>query len=211
MRNGKMLKRYLLKLIGQLYLIGRQEANNLSQAEKNSILKYSATFDQSTFIDIDAEITNSTGDNSKILVGKNTIVRGHLQVFKHGGNVSIGEFCFIGLGTKIWSAKSISIGNRVLISHNVNIHDNNSHPLNSKERHLDFAHILRYGLRDENDLNEKEVIIRDDVWIGYNSTILKGVTIGKGAIIGAGTLVDKDIPDYAIVVGNPARIIKYST
>jgi len=56
---------------------------------------------------------------------------------------------------------------------------------------------------------EKKCIIGNDVWIGTNSTILRGVTIGNGAVIGANTVVTKDVPDYAIVVGNPARIIKY--
>lgn len=205
-----MLKRYIKRLIGHLYIIGRQEANYLYQTKKSKLLQYSATFDSSTFIDIDGEISNSTADKSKITIGKNCIIRGHLQVFKHGGNIKIGDYCFVGLGSKIWSAKNISIGNRVLISHNVNIHDNNSHPLSSAERHQDFVHILRKGLRDENNLNEKDVIIGDDVWIGFNSTILKGVTIGKGAIIGACTLVDQNVPDFAVVVGNPARIIRYS-
>ena len=57
--------------------------------------------------------------------------------------------------------------------------------------------------------NEKGIIIQDDVWVGANSTILDGVTIGKGSIIGANTLVSKSIPNNSIVVGNPARIIKY--
>lgn len=55
----------------------------------------------------------------------------------------------------------------------------------------------------------KESIIGNDVWIGCNSTILRGVTIGDGAVIGANSLVNKDVPPYAIVVGSPARILKY--
>lgn len=53
------------------------------------------------------------------------------------------------------------------------------------------------------------VIIGNDVWIGTNTTILSGVTIGDGAVIGMNSTVSKDVPPYAIVVGNPARIIKY--
>ncbi len=53
------------------------------------------------------------------------------------------------------------------------------------------------------------ILIGDDVWIGANVTILKGITIGNGAVIGAGSVVVKDVPEYAIVVGNPAKIIKY--
>ncbi len=56
---------------------------------------------------------------------------------------------------------------------------------------------------------EKECRIGNDVWIGCNSTILRGVTIGDGAVIGANSLVNKSIPPYAIAVGNPAKIIKY--
>ncbi|MFN5417574.1 MAG: CatB-related O-acetyltransferase [Flavobacteriia bacterium] len=56
---------------------------------------------------------------------------------------------------------------------------------------------------------EKECIIGNDVWIGCNSTILRGVTIGDGAVIGANSLVNTDIPPYSIAVGSPAKIIKF--
>jgi acetyltransferase-like isoleucine patch superfamily enzyme len=56
---------------------------------------------------------------------------------------------------------------------------------------------------------EKECVVGNDVWIGCNSTILRGVTIGDGAVIGANSLVTKNIPPYAIAVGSPAKIIKY--
>lgn len=55
----------------------------------------------------------------------------------------------------------------------------------------------------------KPVIIGDDVWIGANSIILPGISVGNGAVIGAGSVVTKDVPEDAIVVGNPAKIIKY--
>ena len=55
----------------------------------------------------------------------------------------------------------------------------------------------------------KKISVGNDVWISANVTILKGVKIGDGVVIGAGSVVVKDIPDYAIVVGNPAKIIKY--
>lgn len=57
--------------------------------------------------------------------------------------------------------------------------------------------------------NPRQIIIGHDVWIGYGVTILGGVKIGNGAVIGAGAVVAKDIPPYAIAVGNPARVIKY--
>ena len=56
---------------------------------------------------------------------------------------------------------------------------------------------------------KQDVVIGSDVWISANVTILKGVTIGNGAVIGAGAIVTKNIPEYAIAVGNPAKVIKY--
>lgn len=54
-----------------------------------------------------------------------------------------------------------------------------------------------------------DIVVKDDVWIGYRSVILSGITIGQGAIIAAGSVVTKDVPPYAIVGGNPAKVIKY--
>ncbi len=56
--------------------------------------------------------------------------------------------------------------------------------------------------------NERIVVIDDDVWIGMNVIILPGVHVGKGAIIGAGSVVRKDVPEYSVVIGNPAVVIK---
>ena len=57
--------------------------------------------------------------------------------------------------------------------------------------------------------NHYQIIIGNDVWIGVGATIMGGVKIGSGAIVGTNTMVTKDVPPYAIVVGNPMRIIRY--
>jgi maltose O-acetyltransferase len=72
------------------------------------------------------------------------------------------------------------------------------------------VHIFSKGLQEDVVLREAEVVIEDDVWIGFNSIILKGVRIGKGAIIGAGAIVTKDVPSYAIVVSDAAKVKKRS-
>ena len=61
----------------------------------------------------------------------------------------------------------------------------------------------------EKSYSKGKIIIEDDVWIGKGATILSGVTLGKGCIVGAKAVVAKDVPPYAIVVGNPSEIIKY--
>lgn len=58
-------------------------------------------------------------------------------------------------------------------------------------------------------VSKGDIVVEDDVWIGYRSTILSGVRIGQGAIVAAGSIVTKDVPPYAIVGGNPAKVIKY--
>ncbi|MDJ1482400.1 acyltransferase [Cytophagaceae bacterium YF14B1] len=157
-----------------------------------------------------ARINNFQNDKANIKIGNYTHIRAELQILANGGKISIGDFCYIGEGTRIWSANSISIGDRVLISHNVNIHDNNSHPLDASLRHEDFLDIL--GIKKNTihifNLNDEPIIIKNDAWIGYDSIILKGVTIGEGAIIAAGSVVTKDVPDFAVVAGNPAQIIR---
>jgi acetyltransferase-like isoleucine patch superfamily enzyme len=77
----------------------------------------------------------------------------------------------------------------------------------------EFTHLSTYPfkskMQNENEAVSKgDIIVKDDVWIGYRSIILSGVIIGQGAIIGAHSVVTKDVPPYAIVGGNPAKIIK---
>jgi acetyltransferase-like isoleucine patch superfamily enzyme len=158
-----------------------------------------------------SRIINAQNIRSRISIGSDSLIYGaELLVYAHGGEIEIGNYCFVGPNSRIWSAKKISIGNRVLISHNVNIHDNNSHPIEADERHKDFVRISKIGYPLSANYNEKEILIGDDVWIGFNSIIMKGVRIGNGAIIGAGAIITKDVPDFAVVIGSPQRIIKYN-
>jgi acetyltransferase-like isoleucine patch superfamily enzyme len=155
-----------------------------------------------------ARIRNASGNSANIRIGSHSIIRGELFVFAHGGEITIGEWSYVGDGSKIWSAKNIAIGGRVLISHNVNIFDSLTHPLSAAARHEQFRAIATSGHPPELDLGEKEVRIDDDALLGANSTILRGVVVGKGAIVGAGSVVTRDVPPHTIVAGNPARIIR---
>ena len=96
--------------------------------------------------------------------------------------------------------------------------DNDSHSLCSLERSNDVIN-WKKGIEENkigyykswDNVKHAPIIINDKAWIGFNSIILKGVSIGKGAVIGAGSVVTRDIPDFAVVGGNPAQIIKYTT
>lgn len=153
-------------------------------------------------------IRNAQESSAVIHIGQRTLVAGELLVFAHGGEVILGDWCYIGEGSRIWSAKRIKIGDRVLVSHNVNIFDSTTHPLNPRLRHIQFRSIVEVGHPKKLDLNEKEVCICDDAWIGAGATVLRGVRVGEGAIVAAGAVVTSDVPPYVIVGGNPARVIR---
>lgn len=155
-----------------------------------------------------ARIRNIRGDSKFIRIGAHSIVAGELLVFAHGGEIAIGEWCYIGEGARLWSSCSLYLGNRVLISHNVNIFDSLTHPLNAQQRHAHYRAIAQTGHPTAIDLDERPVTVGDDAWIGANACVLRGVTIGEGAIIAAGAVVTKDVPPYTIVAGNPARVIR---
>ncbi|OGI00442.1 MAG: hypothetical protein A2Y25_11870 [Candidatus Melainabacteria bacterium GWF2_37_15] len=172
-------------------------------------LKKRCICEKSSFILNSSCISNAQDNKEAIKIGAYSHILGHLFVYGHGGKISIGDYSYVGENSKIWSAKSIKIGNRVLISHNVNIFDNLTHPVDPYERHLHHKAIITKGFpKKMNNLSEKPVIIEDDAWICCMSIILRGVTIGKGAIVAAGTVVTKDVPPYTMVAGNPARIIR---
>jgi maltose O-acetyltransferase len=146
----------------------------------------------------EAKISNLSEDPDTITIGQNTHIRGQLLTYGHGGQITIGDWCYIGARSEIWSMASISIGDRVLIAHDVNIHDGTAHSRVSNERHRHFRHIIEQGHPTTVDqlpgVVSDAIVIEDDVWISFGVTILKGVTIGRGSIIAAGSMVTRDVP-----------------
>ena len=72
-----------------------------------------------------------------------------------------------------------------------------------------FPFGTKYGLKGNESIVKGPIIVEDDVWVGFRSTIMSGVTLGRGCIVAAGAVVTKDVPSYAIVGGVPAKVIKY--
>lgn len=109
-----------------------------------------------------------------------------------GKNIRIGSNVFTNSGCHFQDQGGITIGNGVLIGHNV------------------VLATINHDLKPENQRRNhySKIVIRDGVWIGSNSTILPGVTIGEWSVIAAGAVVTKDVPPYTIVGGVPARIIR---
>lgn len=155
-----------------------------------------------------ANVCNFQNHREQIKIGNNSHIRGEILVFGHGGAIEIGDFCYVGEGARIWSALNIRVGNRVLISHLVSIYDSTTHPLRADLRHAQYREILESGHPKVMDLGEKAVEISDDVWIGSHAIILRGVNLGRGCVVAAGSVVTKSVPDFTLVAGNPARIIR---
>jgi acetyltransferase-like isoleucine patch superfamily enzyme len=142
-----------------------------------------------------------------IQIGQNCVILGDLVLLGHGGRIVIGDWCFVGENSRLWSGAQIEVGDRVLISHDVNIFDNDTHPLDPAERHSQFVHIKTKGHPVDIELNDRPVRIGDDAWIGAKAIILKGVRVGRGAVVAAGAVVTADVPDYAVFAGVPAKMI----
>lgn len=157
----------------------------------------------------DARIVNFQQQPDQIFVGDHCVIRGELLVNQYGGSIRIGSYASVGESSRIWSSESIRIGDRVHISHNVNIMDGNTHSLDPEERNREYVEILEKGnIRQKGHIATAPVVIEDDVWISFNVTVLKGVTIGRGAVIAANSLVIKDVEPYTLTGGSPAKTIR---
>ena len=123
-------------------------------------------------------------------IGKNSVVNNQLTVVLPK-NVTIGSGVTVMNGALMMAAGGITIEDKVMIAANVQLISNNHDPY----------------VRDV--LTCKPILIKYGAWVGAGATILPGVTVGKYAIVGANSVVNKDIPDYAVAVGSPAKVIKY--
>jgi acetyltransferase-like isoleucine patch superfamily enzyme len=204
------MKRIIIKWVQQIiYKLSLQQYIK-KQIEHDSINEQIKNVSGSNFsMHASAQIINLQKNPAKIIIGARAQIKGLLLVFKYGGEIQVGSDSYVGEGTRIWSGKEIKIGNHVLISHNVNIIDTNSHEINFEERALRYDELIFKGdWNEEGNVISKPIIIEDNVWINFNAIILKGVTIGKGAIIAAGSVVTKDVEPFTMVAGNPAKFIK---
>jgi acetyltransferase-like isoleucine patch superfamily enzyme len=137
-------------------------------------------------------------------VGRNvTFWRTSIATEKNGV-IEIGDDCYIANASLVSSSR-ISIGSRVMIAGGVTIADSDFHPLTPAARVADSIALSPIGNRDfRPEVKALPVFVEDEVWIGYNATILKGVRIGAGAVISPGAVVIRDVPSGTMVAGNPA-------
>ena len=147
---------------------------------KNTVIRYNTRMDLFPF--------------KNFSVGSNCIIEDFATINNGVGDVEIGNNTGIGLSNVIIGP--VKMGNYVMLAQNIVVSG------------------LNHGYEDVSmpprvqKVVTKQITINDNVWIGANCVVTAGVTIGKHAVIGAGSVITKDIPEYSVAVGNPARVIK---
>jgi len=130
----------------------------------------------------------------KFCLGRYSVIESYSCINNAVGDLIIGDYTRIGLGNTIIGP--VTIGNHVNLAQHVTVTGLN-HNFEDVSRRI-----------DEQGVSTSPIVIEDDVWIGANSVILPGVTIGKHAVIGAGSVVSHNVPPYSICLGIPAKVIK---
>lgn len=148
---------------------------------------------------IEKHVLLSASKTGHIAIGSKCELGYFAQIETDSGSIVIGDYSSVNPFCSLNGCGGLVIGSHVRIaSHSVIV--------SSSHRFDDILVPIH-----EQGVEVKSTIIGDDVWIGAHSVILGGVQIGSHSIVGAGSVVTKDVPDYAIVVGSPARIIRMRT
>jgi acetyltransferase-like isoleucine patch superfamily enzyme len=170
-----------VKMAGNVYMDTAYgfAAFHSDQPEALRMENASGCYDLSSFI---------VGNEGRVSVGKFSVLNGTLLVCNK--SIVIGDHCFIAWGSVItdtWLAAS------TLSSRRAKLAEAAADPL----RRFPFAG------------ESKEVKLEDNTWIGFGAVIMPGVTLGRGCIVGSKTIITESVPPYAVVVGDPPRIVKY--
>lgn len=144
----------------------------------------------------------------KVSIGNDSYIFGLIATETEYSKVSIGNNVYIGNETIIDCVQNVIIEDDVLIAYQVIIQDSDNHSSKFSLRLNDAAEWVNRRYHNWEDTAKKPIRISRGAWISARVIILKGVTIGEGAIVGAGSVVTKNVPDWTVVAGNPARFIR---
>ncbi|PSN20256.1 hypothetical protein C7271_03055 [filamentous cyanobacterium CCP5] len=151
---------------------------------------------------------NMQADPQRICLEGRVICRGLLRIEAYGdGKILLHPEVYLGDDCLISCSNGVEIGNHTLIAHGVQIFDNDTHPLDWQSRLNDWKSIACGEKHLKPEIPSDPITIGQYVWIGCNSLIMKGVTIGDRSVVAAGSVVTKSIPADVVVGGNPARIL----
>jgi acetyltransferase-like isoleucine patch superfamily enzyme len=141
-----------------------------------------------------------------LVIGAYCLMDGVLFNLGQRAKVTIGDHCRFEEAFLICE-REIRIGSAVVMGWRVTVVDSDFHPIGPRERLADVVACSPLATGPRPEVACRPVVIDDDVWIGPNVTILKGVHVGKGAFIEPGAVVVRDVPPRARVLGNPAEVV----
>lgn len=142
-------------------------------------------------------------------IGADCYLMGSITIYSNKARVKIGDRVFIGPNTTIFCYDGVEIQDDVMFSWGCTIIDTNSHSLKSGERMNDVIDWKKgWQYKDWSVVESGKILVEKKSWIGFNSILMKGLTIGEGSIVAAGSVVTKSTEPYSVVGGNPATFIK---
>ncbi len=185
----KIFYRFIFKKVGKGVVFGK--GMTIRHPYKIEIGDNSV-FDDNTVLDAKGD------EDSGISIGKNFILARNGMLVCKGGKIIIGDNVSIGGNTYIISETKIEFGSHILVAGNSYIIAGGNHSFKRRD----------VPIIEQESYSKGGIKICSDVWIGAGVVIIDGVKIGKGAIVGASSLVLKNVPEYTIVGGVPAKVIK---
>ncbi len=188
--KGLIMKPFFKKAKGTLFIGKKCDIRCKSKIE----FQGSATIED--YVKIDALSKGGIKIGNNFSIGRNSIIECTGVLRELGENFEIGENVGIAANAFIAVRGKLKIGNDTILGPGVSIHTEN-HNFNEVDKPIRLQGATRKGVQ-----------IGDDCWIGSKAVILDGIKIGSHVIVAAGAVVNKDVPDYAIVGGVPAKVIR---
>ena len=156
-------------------------------------------------------IEQKINSNKNIEIGDDCYIMGNFTLLNNKAKIKIGNRVFIGPGTTFFCYSDIEINDDTMISWGCTLIDTNAHSLIWEERKNDVINWIKGPeYKNWDVVRSEKIIVKSKSWIGFNSIITKGVTLGEGSIVASGSVVTKNVEPYTIVGGNPALFIKKS-
>lgn len=196
----------ILKKFTKVQSITKSNSNHYAKINSSTILKNG----------LNIRFDTQKEERIYVRIGDKGIITSLFIFESPKGEISIGNNVHIGGATFI-SRNKIEVGNDVTMAWGITVYDHNSHSIYWSERkndnHQCYEDYINFEgnnvvNKDWTNVKSAPIKIEDKVWIGFDVTILKGVTIGEGAVIGAKSVVTNDIPAWTVAAGNPATVVK---
>jgi acetyltransferase-like isoleucine patch superfamily enzyme len=211
--NGPVFSRVATKAEAVAAVSG---PNGYSDQDADDLLAVWRQFDEGAVVGdgvklgLGARLIN-LGPRENVVIDGPSAIRGILRA-EAGGTLRVGRFVYVGDGAIVSARSSISIGESTLLAHGVQVFDNNSHPTSTFERVIQFRRMLGdKRLAAPLNIDAAPVNIAPRCWIGLNSLVLKGVSIGEDTIVAAASVVSRSLEAGVVAAGNPAQVVRVLT